>query len=138
MSRNKYNAVRTECSCGTTHDSQAEAAYCQELQMKEKAGEIGSFLSHPASITLVAQRPLAIGNPKPITWKLDFAVWPKAGTDYTGTYYVDVKGCLYKSRTKMRGYRETQMKIRLWQLMGIPWPLHIVYTDRVVVYGGDE
>ena len=79
---------------------------------------------------------------KAITWKLDFFIQERiCAIDRPKLlgYYVDVKGCLYAKRTKMRGYRETQMKIRLWQLMGIPWPLHIVYIDRIDVYnGGDE
>ncbi len=131
-------AIRTKCDCGTTHDSKKEAEYCGELKVREKSGDIGGFYPHPSPITLVPKRPDC--KARAITWKLDFVIFAmptEAG--YVANYYVDVKGCLYAKRTKMRGYRETQMKIRLWQLMGIPWPLHIVYTDRIDVYpGGNE
>ncbi len=132
-------AIRTKCDCGTTHDSKKEAEYCGELKVRVRAGELDTVISHPAPITLVQK--LEGCSARAITWKLDFRV--SVDAFYHGrepnTYYVDVKGCLYAKRTKMRGYRETQMKIRLWQLMGIPWPLHIVYTDRVDIYpGGDE
>ncbi len=134
-------AIRTKCDCGTTHDSKKEAEYCGELAIRMKARDICAFISHPEPITLVPK--LRGCKAKAITWKLDFHVvgapppdrTPDEEPESTG-YYVDVKGCLYAKRTKMRGYRETQMKIRLWQLMGIPWPLHIVYTDRVDIYPG--
>ena len=123
---NKFKAVRTPCSCGTTHDSITEASYCQELQMRVRAGDIETFRSHPKAVTLVPKREGCTA--RAITWKLDFHVYPFPPGE-GGDYYVDVKGCRN---------RETQLKIRLWQLMGIPWELRIVYLDKVEVYGGGE
>lgn len=129
MARNKYRAIRTPCSCGVTHDSKMEAAYCQELQVRVKAGDIWDFEPHPDVLILVPKRGGC--KAKAIAWKLDFFVMPyRPERMGDSSYYVDVKG---------RRDRETQMKIRLWRLMGIPWELRIVYPDRVEVYnkGGE-
>ena len=131
----RFQAVRTQCSCGITHDSKAEADYCQELQVRVRAADIETFTARPDRITLVPKRKGC--KALPITWKLDFHVYPFP-PDEGGDYYVDTKGCLYRKRRKLKGYRETQLKIRLWQLMGIPWELRILYSDKVEVYGGGE
>ncbi len=130
----KFQAVRTKCSCGTTHDSMAEAQYCQELQARVRAADIETFKSHPEAVTLVPKRKGC--KALPITWKLDFHVYPFP-PDEGGDYYVDIKGYPYRKRRKTKGYRETQLKVRLWQLMGIPWELRIVYSDKVEVYGDE-
>ncbi len=127
---NKYHAVRTPCSCGVIHDSKMEAAHCQELQVREKAGDIGGFYPHPHPIILVPKKPGC--KAMAITWRLDFLIFAMpSDAGYVAKYYVDIKGARN---------RETQLKIRLWQLMDIPWELRIVYPDKVEVYnaGGGE
>ncbi len=127
MTRDRPRAIRTPCTCGVVHDSKMEAAYCQELQVRVTAGEIWAVDTNPRPVVLVPKRKgckaLAIG------WKLDFVIFPERSLQKW--YYIDVKG---------RRNRETQLKIRLWQLMGIPWELRIVYLDKVEVYnkGGGE
>jgi hypothetical protein len=84
MSRNKYNAKRTEYTSplnGTrTYDSKAEAAYAAKLDIDRAAGIIDWWLP---------QVPIRL--PGGVTYRADFLVnhWADGGDDLE---FVDVKG----------------------------------------------
>lgn len=46
-SGSKYFAKKTQCHHGHTHDSKGEAARCEELHIRQKAGEISRLTIYP-------------------------------------------------------------------------------------------
>lgn len=84
--RNKYNAQKTSVD-GHVFDSKLEARRYSELQLLERAGEIGGLQIHPRFMLQEAFDDQTGTHHRPIFYVGDFAYWDN------GTYHVeDTKG----------------------------------------------
>ncbi|WP_159585946.1 DUF1064 domain-containing protein [Chelativorans xinjiangense] len=80
--RNKFNARKVTVD-GRTYDSKAEAAYCETLLLREKAGEVSA---------IEFQRPFALIGPDGMlitTYRADAAFWDNIENRFR---VIDVKG----------------------------------------------
>lgn len=72
MRRSKYNARKTPCRYGHTHDSAREAARCADLHMLECAGEISHLETQVAFKFSVDGRAVKLKNGHHAGIKVDF------------------------------------------------------------------
>lgn len=80
--RAKYGNVKTTVD-GVTYDSKREAAYAQELKLREKAGEVGGIELQKV-FPLIAPGGFVVG-----AYRADFAFWDHKEDRFR---VIDVKG----------------------------------------------
>lgn len=94
MKRNKFNAVKVELD-GHTFDSKKEAAYYQELKLREKAKEVSHIEVHP-KIEVIGHKSLK----KLFSYTPDFRFFDKV---MGKRRVIDVKG--YKKGSSYQIFR---------------------------------
>ena len=72
MRRNKYNARKTPCNFGHTHDSAREAKRCNDLHILERAGEITHLETQKAFKFSIDGRAVKLKNGHHAGIKIDF------------------------------------------------------------------
>lgn len=73
MKRTKYNARKTECAHGHTHDSAKEARRCNDLHLLQHAGEISGLQQQPKFKFTIDGRPVKLGNGQQAGITADFS-----------------------------------------------------------------
>jgi len=90
---NKFSARRTPCQHGHTHASAAEARFCNNYTLMQRAGEIRNLVQQPKFFfTDGAGRRVTKDNGQPIRYTADFQFDEKDGQGGWRTVIVDVKG----------------------------------------------
>ena len=70
---NKFNARKTACQQGHTHDSGREAKRCGELHLLLRAGEIGGLVVQPQYWFDLNGQPIKHPNGRRVGYKPDFS-----------------------------------------------------------------
>jgi hypothetical protein len=69
---NKYGARKTECRLAHVHDSAHEARDCNELQLRERIGEIDELTFQHQFRFVIGGKPVMMGNGHVAGVKFDF------------------------------------------------------------------
>lgn len=90
--RNKYNARKTPCAQGHTHDSGSEAKRCNDLHVLQRAGKISDLKIQQQFRFSIDGRAVKHDNGRSVGVKLDFT-------------YTDSNGDLVAEDSKPKDYR---------------------------------
>ena len=109
-------AVKTECVCGTLHDSKREKKRCDELRFLQDRGEIAGLKSQPFFAFVINGEVPRMGNGHKMGVTLDFSY-----VDGDKLVAEDVKG-----RSKQADSRDWPLRKALFKHIYKAWELREV------------